>query len=160
MLETYVRRYPGYALLAPVVTAITGSSGSIFVSRISTALHSGRREHYAVTSASLWLMTCPVLMAFLGFAVVTGQLEGKASFVLAYFVAIAAQVRSRLNLSSVCTVLRYEPKLPLTPSRFDPDCARARPGASGLAAPVEAGLRPRWYAHLSPASRDGLARWL
>ncbi|GAA5872464.1 hypothetical protein JCM3774_006830 [Rhodotorula dairenensis] len=114
VLETYVRRYPGYALLAPVVTAISGSSGSIFVSRISTALHSGRREHYAVTSASLWLMTCPVLMAFLGFAIVTGQLEGKTSFVLAYFVAIALQTALGL-------VLAHQGSLLLWKLDYDPD---------------------------------------
>lgn len=106
MLQTYVTRYPGYALIAPVITAITGSAASVFVSRISTALHSGRREHYLITSASLWLMTCPVVMAFLGFTIVTGQLEGKPSFILAFFVAIAIQVRVPVCTSSLSSLSR------------------------------------------------------
>ncbi|GAA5978044.1 hypothetical protein JCM10908_004208 [Rhodotorula pacifica] len=114
VLETYVTRYPGYALLAPVITAITGSAGSIFVSRISTALHSGRREHYFVTSLSLWLMTCPVVMAFLGFTIVTGQLEGKTSFVLAFFVAIGIQTALGL-------VLAHQGSLLLWKLDYDPD---------------------------------------
>lgn len=114
VLQTYVTRYPGYALIAPVITAITGSSSSIFVSRISTALHSGRREHYLVTSASLWLMTCPVVMAFLAFTIVTGQLEGKPSFILAFFVAIAIQTALGL-------VLAHQGSLLLWKLDYDPD---------------------------------------
>ncbi|POY76644.1 hypothetical protein BMF94_0236 [Rhodotorula taiwanensis] len=108
VLKTYVNRYDGFALLAPVVTAITGSSASIFVSRISTALHSGRREHYFVTSASLWLMTLPIVMAMLGFALVTGQVHGGPGFVLAYFVAVSIQTAVGLLLAQYGTLLLWK----------------------------------------------------
>lgn len=102
VLETYVNKYPGYALLAPVMTAITGSAGSIFVSRISTALHSGRREHYFITAASLWSMTCPVVMAFLAFTILTGQLDVDASYILAFFIAVSIQVCFPVAGDSFC----------------------------------------------------------
>ncbi|KAF9821667.1 hypothetical protein IEO21_00513 [Rhodonia placenta] len=40
VLDTFVSRYTGFALIAVVITGLPGSVGSIFVSRLSTALHS------------------------------------------------------------------------------------------------------------------------
>ncbi|KAH9842512.1 uncharacterized protein C8Q71DRAFT_733161 [Rhodofomes roseus] len=39
LLDTFVTRYQGYALIAVVITGLPGSVGAIFVSRLSTALH-------------------------------------------------------------------------------------------------------------------------
>ncbi|OCH88237.1 hypothetical protein OBBRIDRAFT_734865 [Obba rivulosa] len=39
VLDTFVSKYNGYALLAIVVTGLPGGIGSIFISRLSTALH-------------------------------------------------------------------------------------------------------------------------
>ncbi|OBZ75059.1 Solute carrier family 41 member 1 [Grifola frondosa] len=39
VLDTFVSRYEGFALLAVVITGLAGGVGSIFVSRLSTALH-------------------------------------------------------------------------------------------------------------------------
>ncbi|KDQ59811.1 hypothetical protein JAAARDRAFT_153894 [Jaapia argillacea MUCL 33604] len=39
VLDTFVSRYEGYALLAVVLTGLSGNVGSIFISRLSTALH-------------------------------------------------------------------------------------------------------------------------
>ncbi|CAL1703257.1 unnamed protein product [Somion occarium] len=39
VLDTFVSRYEGFALLAVVISGLPGSVGSIFVSRLSTALH-------------------------------------------------------------------------------------------------------------------------
>lgn len=41
VLDAFVQRFEGYALLAPVITGMPGASAAIFVSRTSTALHGG-----------------------------------------------------------------------------------------------------------------------
>lgn len=52
-------------------------------------------------------MTLPIVMAMLGFALVTGQVHGGPGFVLAYFVAVSIQVRisfrSRSTVSPIVT---------------------------------------------------------
>ncbi|EPQ32376.1 uncharacterized protein PFL1_00572 [Pseudozyma flocculosa PF-1] len=42
VLDTYVGRYQGFALLAPVMAGLPGACAAIFASRITTALHSGK----------------------------------------------------------------------------------------------------------------------
>ncbi|PWN42496.1 hypothetical protein IE81DRAFT_323464 [Ceraceosorus guamensis] len=42
LLDAFVQRFEGFALLAPVVTGLPGACAAIFVSRTSTALHSGK----------------------------------------------------------------------------------------------------------------------
>ncbi|BGO97820.1 magnesium transporter [Rhodotorula toruloides] len=114
ILETYVNRYPGFALLGQVMTAISGASGSIFVSRISTALHTGRREHYSFTAAMLIVVTYPILLAFFGFVWATGQADVSAGFFPAYAVATAIQL--------VLTMLvAHQGSLLLWKLDYDPD---------------------------------------
>lgn len=42
MLDKYSEQYDGFALLVPVVSGLPGAAAAIFVSRITTALHSGK----------------------------------------------------------------------------------------------------------------------
>ena len=42
MLDNFVGRYEGFALLAPVLSGLPGACAAIFASRITTALHSGK----------------------------------------------------------------------------------------------------------------------
>ncbi|PWN50932.1 hypothetical protein IE53DRAFT_386750 [Violaceomyces palustris] len=42
VLDSFVLKYQGFALLAPVMTGLPGACAAIFASRISTALHSGQ----------------------------------------------------------------------------------------------------------------------
>lgn len=93
VLEAYVNEFEGYALFAPVVTALAGNAGSIFVSRISTALHSSRTEHYRLVSITLFCITCPVLCLFLLFVWATGQVPVTLAFAGAYVFVVCAQVR-------------------------------------------------------------------
>ena len=41
-LDSFVGRYEGFALLAPVISGLPGACAAIFASRITTALHSGK----------------------------------------------------------------------------------------------------------------------
>lgn len=42
VLDEYVGKYEGFALLAPVISGLPGACAAIFASRITTALHSGK----------------------------------------------------------------------------------------------------------------------
>ncbi|GAA5863909.1 hypothetical protein JCM1840_005818 [Sporobolomyces johnsonii] len=114
ILESYVNAYRGFALLSPVLTALSGAAGSIFVSRISTALHSGRREHYGVVGACLWMLTCPILGVFLLFAWATGQAPSGWVFGGAYLVVAALQ-------TGLSLILAHQGSLLLWKLDYDPD---------------------------------------
>ncbi|CAJ0750813.1 1117_t:CDS:10 [Entrophospora sp. SA101] len=53
LLEKYIERYNGLALLTPVLNGIAGNLGSIYASRISTRLHSGTEENYRRSEITL-----------------------------------------------------------------------------------------------------------
>ena len=53
VLDSFVQKYDGFALLAPVITGLPGACTAIFASRISTALHSSEGVHGAVALAKL-----------------------------------------------------------------------------------------------------------
>nr|CAG8448382.1 11392_t:CDS:10 [Entrophospora candida] len=53
VLEKYIERYNGLALLTPVLNGIAGNLGSIYASRISTRLHSGTEENYRRSEITL-----------------------------------------------------------------------------------------------------------
>ncbi|RKP07829.1 hypothetical protein THASP1DRAFT_16510, partial [Thamnocephalis sphaerospora] len=67
VLERYIERYAGMAVLVPVLNGVSGNLASVFASRISTALHARRHEHYMRVGAVLFLLNLPVQWPFLGF---------------------------------------------------------------------------------------------
>lgn len=94
ILESYVNEFEGFALFAPALSSLAGNAGSIFVSRISTSLHSSSKEHYLVVSAALFCITCPVLFLFLLFAWSTGQVPVTLVFALAFIFVVCVEVWS------------------------------------------------------------------
>ncbi|KAG9284767.1 hypothetical protein G9A89_000916 [Geosiphon pyriformis] len=66
VLEQYIEKYSGLALLTPVLTALSGNLGSIYASRISTRLHSnGLEENYRKSEITLFLIHLPIEILFL-----------------------------------------------------------------------------------------------
>ncbi|KAI8084783.1 uncharacterized protein BX664DRAFT_337779 [Halteromyces radiatus] len=86
VLEQYVEKYKGVALLTPVLIGVAGNLGSIYASRISTSLHQDTYENYASVEWVLFLMNFPVQCVFLliiwGFDM--GQLDYNFWFFLTY----------------------------------------------------------------------------
>ncbi|KAI8357970.1 hypothetical protein B0O80DRAFT_271566 [Mortierella sp. GBAus27b] len=64
-LERYINDYPGMALISPVLNGLTGNIGSIYASRISTALHVNVKENYRETEKALFLVHIPIQILFL-----------------------------------------------------------------------------------------------
>ncbi|KAM0754028.1 hypothetical protein T439DRAFT_285754 [Meredithblackwellia eburnea MCA 4105] len=126
VLEAYVNEFEGFALFAPVVTALSGNAGSVFVSRISTSLHSSSREHYVIVATTLFAITTPILVVFLAFAWATGQAVVTFTFVWSYLLVVAFQLIIALGVGYYLAMLLwrwdYDPDvyaLPLLSSFLD-----------------------------------------
>ncbi|KAF9912384.1 hypothetical protein EC991_011076 [Linnemannia zychae] len=65
-LERYINQFPGMAMISPVLNGLTGNIGSIYASRISTALHANIQENYRSTEKTLFLVHIPIEVLFLG----------------------------------------------------------------------------------------------
>ncbi|CAO3638306.1 unnamed protein product [Cunninghamella echinulata] len=65
VLERYVEKYKGVALLTPVLIGVAGNLGSIYASRISTCLHQSTQENYKSVEYALFGMNIPVQLVFL-----------------------------------------------------------------------------------------------
>jgi len=94
LLDTFVSRYRGYALIAVVITGLPGSIGAIFVSRLSTALHAAAitilpssADHKSHPSPRLVMTTLlvvgfPVQLVFLAFIYAFGWIHLPFIFVV------------------------------------------------------------------------------
>ncbi|KAH6919206.1 solute carrier family 41 member 1 [Coprinopsis sp. MPI-PUGE-AT-0042] len=96
ILDVFVSKYEGFAVLAVVISGLPGAAGSIFVSRLSTALHAAAYaiSHPGTTSPSqkepgwrlvmmtLMTITLPVEVVFLAVLHAFGWLEIDILFVL------------------------------------------------------------------------------
>lgn len=126
-----MNEFQGFAIFSTVVNALSGNAGSIFVSRISTALHSSKKEHYWSVSFALFGITSPILLLFLGFVWLTGQAPVTIVFTLSFVALICIQVRFSPGFHS------YE-ELTLAA-----DGHRYRTGLLPHYSPLALGLRPR-----------------
>jgi solute carrier family 41 len=94
VFENFVDSYKGLALLIPVLNGLTGNLGSIYASRISTALHVDRQEGYKQVEKTLLIMNIPVaiILVLILWAFDLGEFQLNLWFVLAYFVVSMACV--------------------------------------------------------------------
>ncbi|KAF8894842.1 hypothetical protein BD779DRAFT_867040 [Infundibulicybe gibba] len=91
VLDLFVSRYEGFALLAVVISGLPGSVGSIFVSRLSTALHAAALSLSKTPNATepsprlvmitLLIITVPVEIIFLAILRGFGWLKLPFTFV-------------------------------------------------------------------------------
>jgi solute carrier family 41 len=126
VLDAFVQKYEGFALLTPVVTGLPGACSAIFVSRISTSLHSGKKLQSSPTSSSSsrlrrffadyqltegWLVPCTlfsigltVMVIFVLFVRVTGQMNFGWPFCLSFVLLSAIGVSASLAISHIITL--------------------------------------------------------
>ncbi|KAF9935369.1 hypothetical protein FBU30_003159 [Linnemannia zychae] len=89
-LERYINQFPGMAMISPVLNGLTGNIGSIYASRISTALHANVQENYRSTEKTLFLVHIPIEILFLTVISVLGLGDVQWSFsVVAGYTAVA-----------------------------------------------------------------------
>ncbi|KAF9169655.1 hypothetical protein BGX20_010025 [Mortierella sp. AD010] len=127
-LERYINQFPGMAMISPVLNGLTGNVGSIYASRISTALHANVKENYRATEKTLFLVHIPIEILFLTVISVLslGDVQWSASVVIAYTTVALTLVVIALALAKSVTLLfwrwGYDPDnyaLPILTSLID-----------------------------------------
>jgi solute carrier family 41 len=141
VLDAFVQKYQGFALLTPVATGLPGACSAIFVSRISTTLHSGKKVHRSSTSSSSsptsfsrlrylladyqltegWLVPCTlfsiglsVMVIFVIFVHITGQMSFGWPFYLSFVLLSALSLSTSLAISHLITLALWR-------RDYDPD---------------------------------------
>ncbi|EJU05838.1 hypothetical protein DACRYDRAFT_113872 [Dacryopinax primogenitus] len=120
VLEGFVDRYDGFGMLAIVIGGLPGGIGSIFICRLSTALHaehdyaSGSSEKVTVpptperpvlVSAILMAVSLPVAVAYLLFVWLAGWMELPILFVVLFAIFLCIVSAISLGLGYLLTHL-------------------------------------------------------
>ncbi|KAF8801408.1 hypothetical protein BYT27DRAFT_7114977 [Phlegmacium glaucopus] len=120
VLDMFVSRYEGFALLAVVISGLPGAAGSILVSRLSTSLHAAARLlHYGLPTYSnpsknpepsprlatltLLIITIPVEIIFLSILDTLGWLNLPFLFVAFSIVFFCCAVFASLVIARLLT---------------------------------------------------------
>jgi solute carrier family 41 len=115
ILDLFVSRYEGFALLAVVISGLPGAVGSIFVSRLSTSLHaaalaSGSKPLPGTREASprlvmitLMIVTLPVEVIFLSILRALGWLRMPFTFVAFSLLFFCCAVAASLFIARLLT---------------------------------------------------------
>ncbi|KAL4065157.1 hypothetical protein J3A83DRAFT_4099943 [Scleroderma citrinum] len=122
VLDTFASRYRGFPLLAIVITGLPGSVGSIFVSRLSTALHAAEHSTHVhehepskkLVMFTLLLVTIPIQIIFLTILHVFGWLKSPILFIIISIFFFCCAVAVSLIIADALT--NY-----LWARSFDPD---------------------------------------
>lgn len=65
VLEQYIQRFEGLAVIIPVLNGVVGNLGTIYCARYSSRLHLGQTEDHMKTQTSLFWINLPLQVAFL-----------------------------------------------------------------------------------------------
>lgn len=93
---------------------MAGNVAAIFVSRLSTALHGNKEERYWLTSSTLFFISAPILILFLGFVYATGQAGMGVPFAISYVLLVCA-------IMLVALAVAYKLTFWLWQRDYDPD---------------------------------------
>ncbi|KAF9426126.1 hypothetical protein BGZ94_006926 [Podila epigama] len=127
-LERYINQFPGMAMISPVLNGLTGNIGSIYASRISTALHANIEENYRRTEKTLFLVHIPIEILFLSVVGILqlGDVQWSVGVVVGYAAVSLILVTVALFLAKGITRLfwkwGYDPDnyaLPILTSLID-----------------------------------------
>ncbi|KAI8364316.1 hypothetical protein EDC96DRAFT_565645 [Choanephora cucurbitarum] len=116
VLERYVEKFNGLAMLTPILCGLAGNLGSIYASRISTCLHRGAQEQFKLVEHTLLLMNVPIQLLFLMIVWVLdiGHLDFTIAFIITYFVVSMICTFSALKMGKSMTLTFWKYK-------YDPD---------------------------------------
>ncbi|KAK3830559.1 MAG: hypothetical protein JOS17DRAFT_685101, partial [Linnemannia elongata] len=109
-LERYINQFPGMAMISPVLNGLTGNIGSIYASRISTALHANIQENYRSTEKTLFLVHIPIEVLFLAVISILrlGDVQWSFGVVAGYTVVALTLVTISLALAKWITRLFWK----------------------------------------------------
>lgn len=108
ILEQYITRYKGMALLSPVLNGIIGNLGAIYTSRYATALHGNLEEDHATTFRTLFATHFPIQLMFIIIMACfdLGHIRITFEFLIFYFMVSNSILAAVLYLSKfLCSYL-------------------------------------------------------
>ncbi|KZV90818.1 MgtE-domain-containing protein [Exidia glandulosa HHB12029] len=120
VLDHYVERYEGFGVLAIVTGGLPGSVGSVFVSRLSTALHAHGEPGAALgphtlksarprlVALALFGITLPVTVGFIGFLQLAGWTRLPFTFLALFVLFFSIAVAASLALGQALTLLLWK----------------------------------------------------
>ncbi|KZO90397.1 hypothetical protein CALVIDRAFT_490557, partial [Calocera viscosa TUFC12733] len=130
VLDWFVRDYDGFGMMAIVIGGVPGSVGSVFVSRLSTALHaaaeaaaqstegtedgsssSSNRERPVVVGCTLLAVSLPVALLYLLFVWAVGWMSLPAVFVVFFVIGFIATTALSLLVAYWLTHLFWRHQL-------------------------------------------------
>jgi solute carrier family 41 len=125
VLDAFVGRYEGYAMLAVAFGGLPGGAGSIFVSRLSTALHAAGSviapRHYSQREPSprlvmlvLFLVSIPVAIAFFSILRISSWLTTPLMFTVLALFFLFTSIAISLSVAYVLTTYLWS-------HNYDPD---------------------------------------
>jgi solute carrier family 41 len=111
VLDMFVSRYEGFPLLAIVISGLPGSVGSIFVSRLSTALHTASANTYLhknepstkLVMVTFILITVPIVILFLCILRASGWLNFSIVFAILSLLFFCCAVFTSLVVARLLT---------------------------------------------------------
>ncbi|KAI8971820.1 hypothetical protein BDF20DRAFT_886653 [Mycotypha africana] len=115
VLERYVEKFQGLAMLTPILCGLAGNLGSIYASRISTCLHRGVQEAFKIVEKTLLLMNVLIQVIFLIIIwyLDLGHLDYTFMFFISYFIVsmICTYVALKMGKNMTLTFwkLKYDP---------------------------------------------------
>ena len=104
LLQKFVAQYDALPLILPVTSSLAGNVGCIFASRLSTHFHvnasnpsvdqntSMKSRDNVIVMGTLFLISLPIHLAFLGFIHVLGTFKFGVLFLIAYVITGALSV--------------------------------------------------------------------
>ncbi|OJT13033.1 Solute carrier family 41 member 2 [Trametes pubescens] len=141
VLDTFVERYSGFALLAVVITGLPGGVSSIFVSRLSTALHAATAKASSLLSSvqdldkdkhhpsprlvmvTLIAVSIPIEIAFLTTVHLLGWIKLPFLFIVLQVLFFLIAITISLLMSQLITTLLW--KRGLDPDMYALPCQSA-----------------------------------
>jgi solute carrier family 41 len=108
LLQSFVREYDALPLILPVTASLAGNVGCIFAARLSTAFHVNvspqntlepaalRSRGNLIVMGTLFSISVPIHLAFLGFVQLLGTFTFDIVFLIAYLVTGALSVSIKI----------------------------------------------------------------
>ena len=104
LLQRFVAQYDALPLILPVTASLAGNVGCIFASRLSTDFHinasnpsigknlSMKSRDNVIVMGTLFIISLPIHLAFLGFIHLLGTFKSSVLFLIAYVITGALSV--------------------------------------------------------------------
>jgi len=93
LLHKFVSQYDALPLIMPVTSALAGNVGCLFAARLATDFHRNVEENTSLRSqdnviamGSLFCISLPIYLAFLGFIHLLGAFKFDFLFLIAYLI--------------------------------------------------------------------------